>query len=74
MARSTPPMLADELSQGKVAAQIYTDYFGPLPFPQIALTQQFSVQLRPKLAHAGLSANLRILRLDAASIFSASRS
>ena len=36
----TTPMLADELSQGKAAAQIYTDYFGPLPFPHIALTQQ----------------------------------
>jgi aminopeptidase N len=33
-------MLANELSQGQVAAQIYTDYFGPLPFPHIALTQQ----------------------------------
>lgn len=36
----TTPMLANELSQGEVAAQIYTDYFGPLPFPHIALTQQ----------------------------------
>ena len=36
----TTPMLANELSQGQVAAQIYTDYFGPLPFPHIALTQQ----------------------------------
>jgi len=37
---NTTPMLANELSQGQVAAQIYTDYFGPLPFPHIALTQQ----------------------------------
>jgi len=36
----TTPMLANELSQGQVAAKIYTDYFGPLPFPHIALTQQ----------------------------------
>jgi hypothetical protein len=36
----TTPMLASELSQGQVAAQIYTDYFGPLPFPHISLTQQ----------------------------------
>jgi hypothetical protein len=36
----TTPMLANELSQGQVAAQIYTDFFGPLPFPHIALTQQ----------------------------------
>lgn len=36
----TTPMLANELSQGQVAAQIYTDYFGPLSFPHIALTQQ----------------------------------
>jgi aminopeptidase N len=33
-------MLANELSQGQAAAQIYTDFFGPLPFPHIALTQQ----------------------------------
>jgi len=36
----TTPMLANELSQGQVAAQIYSDYFGPLSFPHIALTQQ----------------------------------
>ena len=36
----TTPMLANELNQGQVAAQIYTQYFGPLPFPHIALTQQ----------------------------------
>lgn len=37
---STTPMLANELSQGEVAARIYTDYFGQLPFTHIALTQQ----------------------------------
>jgi hypothetical protein len=36
----TTPMLANELDQGRVAAQIYTQYFGTLPFPHIALTQQ----------------------------------
>jgi hypothetical protein len=36
----TTPMLASELSQGQAAAQIYTDYFGPLSFPHISLTQQ----------------------------------
>lgn len=37
---ATTPMLANELSQGAAAAQIYTDYFGPLSFPHISLTQQ----------------------------------
>src|SRR3984957_13826870 len=36
----TTPMLANELNQGEVAAQLYTDFFGPLPFRHIALTQQ----------------------------------
>jgi hypothetical protein len=36
----TTPMLANELSQGQVAVEIYTDYFGALPFPHISLTQQ----------------------------------
>ena len=36
----TTPMLGNELSQGEVAAQIYTNYFGPLSFAHIALTQQ----------------------------------
>jgi hypothetical protein len=36
----TTPMLASELSQGEAAAEIYTNFFGPLPFPHIALTQQ----------------------------------
>jgi hypothetical protein len=37
---ATTPMLANELSQGEAAAQIYTNFFGPLPFSHIALTQQ----------------------------------
>jgi hypothetical protein len=37
---STMPMLAAELSQGEAAAQVYTNYFGPLPFAHISLTQQ----------------------------------
>ncbi|HEY1804281.1 MAG TPA: M1 family aminopeptidase [Terracidiphilus sp.] len=36
----TTPMLANELGQGATAAQIYTNYFGQLPFPHIALMQQ----------------------------------
>jgi hypothetical protein len=36
----TTPMLATELSQGEAAAQIYTNYFGQLPFSHITLTQQ----------------------------------
>ena len=36
----TTPRLANELSQGQIAAEIYTSYFGALPFPHIALTQQ----------------------------------
>jgi hypothetical protein len=39
---STVSMLPVQLSQGQVAAQIYTDYFGPLPFAKVALTQQFA--------------------------------
>jgi hypothetical protein len=37
---ATTPMLANELSQGQVAVQVYTSYFGPLPFSHVALTQQ----------------------------------
>jgi hypothetical protein len=37
---NTTPMLANELSQGEAAAQVYTNYFGQLPFPHISLTQQ----------------------------------
>jgi hypothetical protein len=37
---STTPMLASELDQGQAAVQVYTAYFGPLPFAHIALTQQ----------------------------------
>lgn len=34
------PMLANELSQGQAALQIYTQFYGPLPFPHVALTEQ----------------------------------
>ncbi len=37
---NTTPMLATELSQGEAAAQVYSSYFGPLPFSHITLTQQ----------------------------------
>jgi len=39
---SPKSMLPAQLSQGQVAAQIYTDYFGPLPFAKVALTQQYA--------------------------------
>ncbi len=35
-------MLSTQLSQGEVAARIYTNYFGPLPFAKVAITQQFA--------------------------------
>jgi hypothetical protein len=37
---STTPMLGTELNQGQVAAEVYTNFFGALPFAQISLTQQ----------------------------------
>jgi len=39
---NTTSMLGVQLSQGEVAARIYTDYFGPLPFARVALTQQYA--------------------------------
>ncbi|HXR38894.1 MAG TPA: M1 family aminopeptidase [Terracidiphilus sp.] len=39
---STTSMLAGQLSQGEVAARIYTNYFGPLPFARVAITQQYA--------------------------------
>lgn len=37
---NTVSMLPIQLSEAQTAAQIYTDYFGPLPFPHISLSQQ----------------------------------
>jgi hypothetical protein len=39
---NTVSMLPVQLSQGQAAAEIYTRYFGPLPFPRVALTQQYA--------------------------------
>ena len=39
---NAPGMLPQQLSEGEAAAQIYTNYFGPLPFAKVALTQQFA--------------------------------
>jgi len=39
---NTASMLPAQLSQGQVAAQIYNNFFGPVPFTKIALTQQFA--------------------------------
>jgi hypothetical protein len=39
---NTAGMLPVELSQSEVAAQIYTRYFGQLPFTHVAVTQQFA--------------------------------
>ncbi|UWZ85000.1 M1 family metallopeptidase [Occallatibacter riparius] len=38
----TTRMLGVQLSQGQAAADIYSRYFGPLPFARVALTQQFA--------------------------------
>jgi hypothetical protein len=38
----TASLLPMQLSQAQVAAQIYTNYFGPLPFSRVAVTQQFA--------------------------------
>lgn len=39
---NTTSMLAGQLSQGQAAAQLYTAYFGELPFSRVALTQQYA--------------------------------
>ena len=39
---SAPSMLPTQLSQGEVAARIYSSYFGSLPFAKVAITQQFA--------------------------------
>jgi len=39
---STTSMLPVQLSQGEVAARLYTTYFGTLPFSRVALTQQYA--------------------------------
>jgi hypothetical protein len=39
---NAPSMLPVQLSQGEVAARLYTTYFGALPFARVALTQQFA--------------------------------
>lgn len=39
---SAPSMLPTQLSQGEVAARIYSSYFGTLPFAKVAITQQFA--------------------------------
>ena len=39
---NTASMLPVQLSQGQVAARLYTTYFGPIPFTRVALTQQFA--------------------------------
>jgi len=38
----TTAMIPMQLSQGEIAAKLYTNYFGPIPFDHIALTQQFA--------------------------------
>lgn len=37
---STTGMLKQATSEGSAAVQIYTDYFGPLPYDHVSLTQQ----------------------------------
>ncbi len=39
---NTASMLPVQLSEATAAAQIYTDFFGEIPFKHIALTQQFA--------------------------------
>lgn len=39
---ATPPGLKNQVSQGNVAIQIYSDYFGKLPYNHVSLTEQTS--------------------------------
>jgi hypothetical protein len=39
---NTTSMLGVQLSQGQAAAQLYTAYFGQLPFARVAVTQQYA--------------------------------
>jgi hypothetical protein len=39
---NTVSMLPMQLSEAQVAAQLYTQYFGALPFSHVAITQQFA--------------------------------
>ena len=37
---NTTSMMKDALADGELAVQLYTNYFGPLPFKRLAITQQ----------------------------------
>jgi hypothetical protein len=39
---NAPSMLPVQLSQAQIAAQVYTSYFGSLPFTRVAVTQQYA--------------------------------
>ncbi len=39
---STLPMIKKSLAEGELAVQLYSQYFGPLPFKRLAITQQTS--------------------------------
>jgi hypothetical protein len=39
---ATPPGLKNQVSQGNVAIQIYSNYFGKLPYDHVSLTEQTS--------------------------------
>jgi hypothetical protein len=37
---STVPLMKKALAEGELSVQLYTDYFGPIPFKRVAMTQQ----------------------------------
>lgn len=37
---STLPLLKKALGEGELSVQLYTDYFGPIPYKRLAMTQQ----------------------------------
>lgn len=39
---STTPLLEKALAEAQLAIQLYSDYFGPAPFKQLAVTQQWA--------------------------------
>jgi Peptidase family M1 domain len=39
---STTPLQKKALAEAELAMQLYSDYFGPLPFKQLAITQQWA--------------------------------
>ncbi len=65
---NTTGMIKHALAEGQVSVQLYSDYFGPLPYKHLGDVATDGLRFRPSLADSSVVADLFLFRHDRAAL------